>query len=85
MALAIHLTSEYSAYLMPDDTRLMRFNAEAEDAPGKTLLVVDTLSWSPAVSTMESSMEDACCYVNSIINSLVSSRWKLDEITTATQ
>lgn len=61
--------------------QLMRFNAAAEYAPGKTLMVADTLSRSPVDSTTDSNIEaDVCCYVNSIRDTLPASRRKLDEI-----
>lgn len=60
----------------------MRYNAKAEYAPGKTLVLADTLSRGPAASTRDSNTEaDVCCYVNSIVSTLPESRGKLDEIT----
>lgn len=66
--------------------RLMRFNVTAEYAPGKTLVVADTLSRSPQSSTVDSTTEeDISCYVNAIVESLPASNGKIKEIRDATQ
>lgn len=63
----------------------MRFNAAAEYAPGKTLVVADTLLRSPAVSTMSSNRDvEVGCYVDYIISTLPASSQKLEGIRRAT-
>ncbi len=64
----------------------MRFNVIAEYAPGKTLVVADTLSRSPQSSTVDSNTEeDISCYVNAIVESPPAWNGKIKEIHDATQ
>lgn len=66
--------------------RLLRFNVTAEYAPGKTLVVADILSQSPQSSTVDSTTEvNVSCYVNATIESLPTSKGKINEIHGATQ
>ena len=62
--------------------RLMRFNAVAEYAPGKTLLVADTLSRSPLTSSSSVSETDieVAHYVESVVSTIPASTSKMDEI-----
>uniref|UniRef100_A0A671U8K1 Gypsy retrotransposon integrase-like protein 1 n=1 Tax=Sparus aurata TaxID=8175 RepID=A0A671U8K1_SPAAU len=62
--------------------RLMRFNPIAEYAPGKTLIVADTLSRSPLTSTCtETDTEsEVTCYVASMMEAIPASKSKMDEI-----
>lgn len=66
--------------------RLMRFNPIAECAPGKTLIVADTLSRSPLTSTCtETDTEsEVTCYVASAMEAIPASKSKMDEIKMAT-
>ncbi|XP_054874059.1 uncharacterized protein K02A2.6-like [Amphiprion ocellaris] len=66
--------------------RLMRFNAVAEYAPGKTLLVADTLSRSPLTSSCSVSETDSevTHYVDSVVSTIPASTSKMDEIRQAT-
>lgn len=62
--------------------RLMRFNLEAEFAPGKTLVVADMLSRSPQRGTEHNrdSHTDVECYVAAVISSVPASPRKMDMI-----
>lgn len=66
--------------------RLMRFNAVAEYAPGKTLLVADTLSRSPLTNSSNVSETDSevTHYVDSVVSAIPASTSKMDEIRQAT-
>lgn len=66
--------------------RLMRFNPEAEYAPGKTLVVADLLSRSPQEDTEHSlaSHTDVECYVAAVLNNVPASPKKMDCIRTET-
>ena len=66
--------------------RLMRFNPVAEYAPGKTLVIADTLSRSPLASTCAETdtHSDVACYVDSVVEGIPASSSKMDEIRTAT-
>ncbi|KAI2662005.1 Retrovirus-related Pol polyprotein from transposon opus [Labeo rohita] len=66
--------------------RLMRFSVTAEYAPGKTLVVADTLSRSPQSSTTDSTTEsDISCYVNAIMGNVLASQSKINAIRAATK
>lgn len=65
--------------------RLMWFNAKAEYAPGKSLVVADALSRSPLNTTEDFMTADVSCHVNAIIGCLPVSQRKLTEIKTETQ
>nr|XP_033936287.1 uncharacterized protein K02A2.6-like [Pseudochaenichthys georgianus] len=60
--------------------RLMRFNPEAEYAPGKTLVVADTLSRSPQEDKELSRDTDVECYVAAVMSSIPASPKKIDSI-----
>ncbi|KAK0146758.1 hypothetical protein N1851_013875 [Merluccius polli] len=66
--------------------RLMRFNPVAEYAPGKTLVVADTLSRSPLSSMWveTDTQSDVACYVASVVGAIPASQSKLDEMKMAT-
>lgn len=65
--------------------RLMRYNVVAEYAPGKTLVVADTLSRAP-LSVEESSTEgDVTAFVDSVRNSWSVTDQKLEYLAEATQ
>lgn len=66
--------------------RLMRFNPVAEYAPGKTLIVADTLSRSPLASTCveTDTHTDVACYVASVMEGIPASTSKMEEIRAAT-
>ncbi|KAK0145430.1 hypothetical protein N1851_015676 [Merluccius polli] len=66
--------------------RLMRFNPVAEYAPGKTLVVADTLSRSPLFSMWveTDTQSDVACYVASVVGAIPASQSKLDEMKMAT-
>lgn len=66
--------------------RLMRFNPVAEYAPGKTLVVADTLSRSPLSSTCTKmdTQSDVACYVASVVGAIPASQSKIDEMKIAT-
>ncbi len=66
--------------------RLMRFKLTAEYAPGKTLLVADTLSWSP-LACKENDLNthsDVECYIPAVTEGLPASPPKLEAIRAAT-
>ena len=65
--------------------RLMRFNAKAEYAPGKTLVIADALSRSPLKERDSSTEAVIACHVNAVTHSWPVSQSKLDRIRTATQ
>ncbi|KAK0156179.1 hypothetical protein N1851_000550 [Merluccius polli] len=66
--------------------RLMRFNPVAEYAPGKTLVVADTLSRSPLSSTCAETdtQSDVACYVAGVVGGIPASQSKMDVIKMAT-
>lgn len=66
--------------------RLMRFNPVAEYAPGKTLVIADTLSRSPLASMCAETdtHSEVACYVDSVIEGIPASKSKMDEIRMAT-
>uniref|UniRef100_A0A3B1ITQ0 Gypsy retrotransposon integrase-like protein 1 n=1 Tax=Astyanax mexicanus TaxID=7994 RepID=A0A3B1ITQ0_ASTMX len=64
--------------------RLMRFNPIAEYAPGKTLIIADTLSRSPLACSDVDTHSDVACYVASVVGGIPASPSKMDEIRTAT-
>ncbi|XP_034023466.1 uncharacterized protein K02A2.6-like [Thalassophryne amazonica] len=65
--------------------RLMRFSPVAEYAPGKTLIVADTLSRSPlSTCTEPDTQSDVACYVASIVGVIPASQNKMEEIKMAT-
>ncbi|KAL6491496.1 hypothetical protein MHYP_G00018410 [Metynnis hypsauchen] len=66
--------------------RLMRFNPIAEYAPGKTLIIADTLSRSPLADkgiALDTHSEVAC-YVASVVEGLPASQTIMDEFQAAT-
>ncbi|KAK0146533.1 hypothetical protein N1851_014140 [Merluccius polli] len=65
--------------------RLMRFNAKAEYAPGKTLVIADALSRSPIDDKDSTTETVVTCYVNAVCHSWPVSQHKLDKIRSATQ
>ncbi len=65
--------------------RLMRFNAKAEYAPGKSLVVADALSRSPLNTTEDFMTADVSCHVDAVISCLPVSQRKLTEIKMETQ
>ena len=65
--------------------RLMRFNANAEYAPGKTLVVSDALSRSPLPETTADMEEEIEYYVQSVTQSLPMSPKRIKEIQIASQ
>ncbi len=66
--------------------RLMRFTVTAEYAPGKTLVVADTLSRSPASGNMpNSTANEVTCYVDMVLASWPVSQSKLSQIEAATE
>ena len=66
--------------------RLMRFNPIAEYAPGKTLIIADTLSRSPLAGrgVETDTHSEVACYVASVVGGIPASPSKIDEIRTAT-
>ncbi|KAL6476464.1 hypothetical protein MHYP_G00149630 [Metynnis hypsauchen] len=62
--------------------RLMRFNPTAEYAPGKTLVIADTLSRSPCKDTQSDNdtHRDVECYVASVIEGIPATNQKIDSI-----
>ncbi len=65
---------------------LMRFTVTAEYAPGKTLVVADTLSRSPVSGdTPSSTANEVTCYVDAVLASLPVSQSKLSQIEAATE
>ena len=64
----------------------MRFNAVAEYAPGKTLLVADTLSRSPlaSMSKANETESDVAYCVDSVVGAIPASTSKMDKIRKAT-
>ncbi len=60
--------------------RLMRFNAKAEYAPGKSLVVADALLRSPLNTTEDFMTADVSCHVDAVIRCLPVSQSKLTEI-----
>uniref|UniRef100_A0AAV2L7J6 Reverse transcriptase RNase H-like domain-containing protein n=1 Tax=Knipowitschia caucasica TaxID=637954 RepID=A0AAV2L7J6_KNICA len=65
--------------------RLMRFNAKAEYAPGKTLVISDALSRSPLKESYSTTEAVIASHVNAVTHSWPVSQSKLDRIRTATQ
>uniref|UniRef100_A0AAV2KPW2 Reverse transcriptase RNase H-like domain-containing protein n=1 Tax=Knipowitschia caucasica TaxID=637954 RepID=A0AAV2KPW2_KNICA len=65
--------------------RLMRFNAKAEYAPGKTLVISDALSRSPLKESYSTTEAAIASHVNAVTHSWPVSQSKLDRIRTATQ
>ncbi|KAI2647390.1 Transposon Tf2-8 polyprotein [Labeo rohita] len=65
--------------------RLMRFNAKAEFAPGKSLVVADALSRSPLDTTEDFMTAEVSCHVDAVISCLPVSQRKLTEIKMETQ
>ncbi len=65
--------------------RLMQFNARADYAPGKTLVIADALSRSPVLDRDSNTETDVACYVNAVTLSWPISQHKLDMIRSATQ
>lgn len=68
--------------------RLMRFNARAEYAPGKTLVIADALSRSPVNdrdNTRDNTETVVACHVNAVCHSWPITQHKLDRIRSATQ
>ncbi|KAL6483813.1 hypothetical protein MHYP_G00086850 [Metynnis hypsauchen] len=67
--------------------RLMRFNPTAEYAPGKTLVIADTLSRSPCKDTQsdKNTHRDVECYVASVIEGIPATKQKIDSIRAATE
>ena len=65
--------------------RLMRFNAVAEYAPGKTLVVSDALSRSPQSDSSSNTEEVIECQVQSVVQSLPMTPKRIKEIQTASQ
>ena len=65
--------------------RLMRFNAKAEYAPGKTLVIADTLSRSPIQDSDNTTDSVIACHVNTVIHCWPVSQQKLDLMRVATQ
>ncbi|KAK0139111.1 hypothetical protein N1851_024338 [Merluccius polli] len=86
----INIAAEIFQHLVPVRCqrllmRLMRFNAKAEYAPGKTLVIADALSRSP-INDKDSTTETVVtCYVNAVCHSWPVSQHKLDKIRSATQ
>ncbi len=64
--------------------RLMRFNAKAEYAPGKTLVIADTLSRSPGNDRDNTTEEIIACHVNAVTHCWPASQSKMDMIRSAT-
>lgn len=67
--------------------RLMRFNPTAEYAPGKTLVIADTLSRSPCEDTQSDNdaHTDVECYVASVIEGIPATKRKMDSIRATTE
>ena len=65
--------------------RLMRFNAVAEYAPGKTLVVSDALSRSPQSDSSSNTEEVIEYHVQSAVQSLPMTPKRIKEIQTASQ
>ena len=66
--------------------RLMRFNLNAEHAPGKDMVIADTLSRNPLPGEKAGQLqEDVQAYVDEVISSWPVSDAKLDELRMATQ
>ena len=53
--------------------RMMRFNPVAEHVPGKSMVIADTLSWSPLPVIEERSIEELHSEVEATVNSIISS------------
>lgn len=66
--------------------RLMRFKPIAEYAPGKTIVVADTLSRSPQTATTKETEThaDVECYWNEVIQGIPATSHKMDCIRNAT-
>ena len=66
--------------------RLTWFNAKAEYAPGKTLVIADALSHSPVKDRNNNNTEMIiACHVNAVTHGGPISQHKLDMIRSATQ
>lgn len=65
---------------------LMRFKPIADYAPGKTLVIVDTLSRSPQIATTKETEThaDMECYVDPVIQVIPATSHKIDCIRNAT-
>lgn len=59
--------------------RLMCFNAKAEYAPGKTLIIADTLLRSPVNNNNDSIEEIIECHINAVTHSWPISQARHDE------
>lgn len=64
--------------------QLMRFNSTGENAPGNTLITVDTLSRSPLKDNGQDTHTDIECYVACVIAGMPATEQKMDNIRAAT-